>query len=512
MDGMPLSSVNDPEVLRLSTIASHLSEVRNNIAVNGMSRETAIGLESFHPGVLGENTNFNRYTMHPSATNQAMAMESIDWVRTGIAATLIISIATAIYKLFKWVVDKATEYLDRKMQERTKTAAENTVAVEVAAANARPVEPPPMETVAQTHRKLYDRIVHRSAHTLNPILYALCKVAESRNIPDKDVEFAARELEMLYSRLGDEYVALYTTLALDFDNRVFSGLLNVCDVVKMTPRSTRLYDKLDMQGVANSTGVVRSLIKALTGMTKRFKAGDIRGIPVNMSTLEARLRDAVEVINGSPAESGFYVKITVPEGFQNLRQDDRMTLAPAGYTVISMERLDDIYNEIEQWENVRYGIWPSRNQGYRIESPVRHHQWFKRITEPATLRKVATQLVYDAKPFENTMQSFQQLARDAMKDIETVRNDIQASKGKPWMAQTFKFTLASMSGPVRDYETTPDEMVKRALSFVEQLNAATLKQIASYVKLDNALMQLLQATTSGATNYDEMLSKYEYRA
>lgn len=499
---MPLDAELDSKVRSLNAVSAGLDEYYKSIKTNGMSREYAVSLESYSPGILGD-VNMNAFTVLPSLNRQSYALEAIDWVRTGVIVSLIATLLGGIYKFYKWVTERISNYLDGRVNARINELDHADTVIGAASATAAPVEPEPIDEVDPNYRKLYSKIVHRSHHTLNPILISMIEIAKVRKIPDAVVEAAAVELELLYGRLGDDYTSLYMMLAMDYDGRALSGLLHVCDA-SSSSRNERMYDSLDIQSINNTTATATSLVNSINALTKRIKSKDVRGIPVNMRTLEARLAEAVETFNDQPAVSGLRVIVEAPTGFYTTKDDGETIRCPGGYKVENSDRLNMIYDSVTEQTGRRYSIW---NIGDNVLSPARESQWLRNLATQRTCKAMSRQVTTAERDFNRSLKDYLDRVKKATSEINNIRNDVNAFKKEQFMTQEYEFDTMYLSGSTRTYTTSPIEQLSRSIKFVDEINRASTRQITTYISLDNAMRNVLLGLIDGGDKYCEVMKK-----
>ena len=83
---------------------SALTAIRNDILTDGMSRETAVGLESSCPGILQGHKPAS-FTEQGSKTKLIVAVEAIDWKRGTLFAGALIIVLGILFKFISWLYD-----------------------------------------------------------------------------------------------------------------------------------------------------------------------------------------------------------------------------------------------------------------------------------------------------------------------------------------------------------------------------------------------------------------------
>jgi len=92
------------EISKHETTIAAIDSVKEQIAEEGASRETAMALESYCPGILPERYPVRSFTAIPSATNQRIALESASVGKIAAIAAIVTAVFVALYKLIRWVI------------------------------------------------------------------------------------------------------------------------------------------------------------------------------------------------------------------------------------------------------------------------------------------------------------------------------------------------------------------------------------------------------------------------
>ena len=83
---------------------SALTAIRSDILSGGMSRDTALGLESACPGIL-QGHRPTSFTEQGSKTKLIVAVEAIDWKRSTLFAGALIIVLGILFKFISWLYD-----------------------------------------------------------------------------------------------------------------------------------------------------------------------------------------------------------------------------------------------------------------------------------------------------------------------------------------------------------------------------------------------------------------------
>lgn len=90
------------EFANYTQLYSALTSIRREVAEGGMSRSTAVGLESACPGIL-EGHRPSSFTELGSSTKLVVALEAIDWKRGALFGGAVIVILTVLFKFLSWL-------------------------------------------------------------------------------------------------------------------------------------------------------------------------------------------------------------------------------------------------------------------------------------------------------------------------------------------------------------------------------------------------------------------------
>lgn len=109
MDIVGLESLDEDTIVvyQKSELIDQLESIRTRVATEGMTRDDAQLLERIAPGIF-DGINVNKFTMRPSTTNQAVAVEAIDWKRAATMVGAALAIITVIGKIISWLSDSLT--------------------------------------------------------------------------------------------------------------------------------------------------------------------------------------------------------------------------------------------------------------------------------------------------------------------------------------------------------------------------------------------------------------------
>lgn len=501
----PLDTVLLNQVSSLTAIAAGLEEYKDSIQQNGMSRELAVSLESYSPGIFS-NTHINAFTLYPSPTKQNVALEAIDWTKAGVVGGIVSAVIYALYKFFKWLCDKIAGFFGKEEKDLRKKAKRTQTAMDNAAASATPKEPKEKEDTDKDSRSVLGKIIHPTAHPLNPVLYLLHEVGVKNKQSDKDIIKAANKLESIYDRFGDKYMGVYVALAKDFNARWFSGLLQVADVTSGKRGSReRRYDANNIVGINAAVKCSSSLLFELEAICKRFRADRLQNLGNNIEQLEAMLASVISDINTfSNTNSSIVVKIAQTKTFVS-RVDGKTYTMPTKYAVEQMPRITALMEDMEVHRTINYGIWEQPNR--EIISPTTMPGWFEQLISKDTIDNIAAQFDLQETMIIKGMDTYRDEAAKMVKYAEKLKHELDGLSKHPVMKQ-----LCMYPSPTDDnqrYESTPNDLVSRALMLIESINRLTSKQVLSFCILEKTLVTFTTALRTGAEDYIELLKKYQ---
>lgn len=118
-----MPSVDHPELYRLNAVSAALDEARGRLILAGVSRQDVVGLESLVPGML-QGANPNSFTLNPSNTKLAVALEAIDLKKYAVVGAAITVAIGLIIKLFYWLKEMWINFQQRQLSEAAMKEAE----------------------------------------------------------------------------------------------------------------------------------------------------------------------------------------------------------------------------------------------------------------------------------------------------------------------------------------------------------------------------------------------------